>query len=125
MEKRKKRRYRKQLTVVFGQTTCNHVGLTDDVSESGLLLRASRIYPPGTGIFIDLSGSAFNQQKVRCKGVVQWAKRVPPRMVHMVKNGMGVIFTEVPPEYGQFIRQLDFGRGSLDAEVAPLMRKEA
>lgn len=105
MEKRRTRRYKKQLTVLFGERMREHIGFTVDVSEEGLLLRANRVYPPGTGVLLELS--ALDQQKMYCRGVVKWVKRVPPNLVHLVKNGMGIFLTEAPMEYWRFIQQLN------------------
>lgn len=104
MEKRRDKRHLKQLTVRFGEKGREHVGLSHDLSTTGLLLKGNRIYPPKTSIFLELSLNSG--EKVSAQGVVQWAKRVPPAMASLVQNGMGIKFIDVPSEYIKFIDSL-------------------
>ncbi len=106
MDKRIARRYMKQISVRFGERAGEHIGTTYDVSEKGVLLRSSRIYPPLTQLSIEF---LFPDKKtVYCQGGVQWARRVPPALARVIqKHGMGISLTGISPEYHQFIKKLD------------------
>jgi len=106
MEKRHSKRYLKGISVRFGtEGACNHVGLTYDVSENGILLKSNRTFPPLTKLTLELSISS--QQKTYCEGYVQWAKQAPPALARAIKKlGMGILLTNTPVEYGQFIDHL-------------------
>jgi hypothetical protein len=105
MEKRRSKRYLKAISVRFGTHECQHIGLTYDLSQSGLLLKSSRIFPPLTKLILELSPSS--QGKIYCEGYVQWAKQGPTALVHAIKKlGMGVFLINTPAEYNQIIDQL-------------------
>lgn len=107
MEKRRDKRYLRQVSVRFGEEAGSrqHVGFTFDLSKSGILLKSGRIYSPPTRLFLELS--LCNGKNVLAEGVVQWAKRVPPAMARVIqKHGMGIRFINVPIEYEEFIDTL-------------------
>jgi hypothetical protein len=106
MEKRLAKRYLKQVPTRFGdEADWSHVGVTSDISETGVLLRSSRIYPPSTMLSIKfvLPGG----ETAYCQGLVQWAKRVPPSLARIVqKHGMGISLSSASLEYRQFVKEL-------------------
>ena len=83
------KRLRKRLQLKFGIDMPNQVAFTEDISQQGLCIKTAMVLVPGSRLKIDLTlpdGSV-----TRLAGVVMWAKKVPPRMLHMVKKcGMGV-----------------------------------
>jgi len=107
MEKRHSKRYLKVLSVRFGTREYNHVGLTHDLSDNGILLKSNRIFSPLTKLTLELSIAP--QMKVYCEGYVQWAKQPPPSLVRIIKNvGMGILLVNTPLEYNQFIYELGY-----------------
>jgi len=70
----------------------NRVAFTEDISLQGLCIKTALVCPPGSRLKIDLSLPDGNVTQI--VGVVMWAKKVPPNMIHLVKKcGMGVRIT--------------------------------
>ena len=89
MEKRPQTRLPKRLFVRFGADLPIYVGYTSDISETGIFIKASTIFPPKTILKIALT--LPDDRVVLLTGAVVWAKRVPPQLARLVKkNGMGV-----------------------------------
>jgi hypothetical protein len=65
------------------------------MSDTGICIKTNNVFPPGTKVHIsvDVDGDLF-----KAEGVVMWAKIVPPGLVRMIKNGMGIKFTNMEPE---------------------------
>jgi hypothetical protein len=109
-EKRLNKRHGKQISVRFGEVSPDHFGLTLDVSQNGMFLKSNRIYPHQTKVVVSME--VAHGRTIQCEGIVQWAKRVPQAMALVVpKNGMGILLTNAPEEYGTFINQTN-GRDS-------------
>jgi hypothetical protein len=106
MEKRTGKRFFKETSIRFGEKTPEHIGLTHDVSLTGIFIKSSRIYPPETHLVLEIE--KHNGTKFQHKGVVRRAKRVPPGIARVTqKSGMWVSLTEHPEEYREFIHELD------------------
>lgn len=101
-DKRIINRLKKRLAVRFGTDEPSRLAFTEDISASGLFLKTTNIFRPGTliRIVMELEGGAV----VELEGRVVWAKKVPPQMIHLVrKSGMGVRivrFISGDEEYG-------------------------
>lgn len=63
-----------------------------DLSESGICIKTNTVFKPGTKLYMSIE---VEDRSFDATGVVQWAKRVPPRLINLVKCGMGVKFLEV------------------------------
>src|SRR6266516_134289 len=88
------KRHRKRLTLKFGVGAASRISFTEDISRQGMCIRSAVVSPPGTLLSIDLTLPDGNQ--VKMAGVVAWAKKVPPNMIHVIKKcGMGVKFTRI------------------------------
>ena len=86
----------------FGETSPDHVGLMLDLSPSGMFLKSSRIYPHQTKIVMSME--IAHGKIIQFEGIVQWAKRVPQALARiMPKNGMGILLTNPPAEYLNFL----------------------
>lgn len=88
------KRLRKRLTMKFGIETPSRVAFTEDISLQGICIKTAMVCPPGSRLKIELSLPDGNV--TRMAGVVMWAKKVPPNMVHLVKKcGMGIRITGI------------------------------
>lgn len=102
-EKRLNKRHGREVSVRFGESSTDHIGLARNLSHNGMFIKSSRLYPSQTQIVIKIDGSHGNT--IQCEGVVRWAKRVPQALAHLVQqNGMGIALTYSPEEYIEFIR---------------------
>jgi len=91
-EKRDIRRHKKRLSVRFGIDAPNRLAYSEDVSAHGLFIKTTNISSPGTCIKIELT--LPNNDSVFVEGMVRWAKKVPPQLIHQAKKcGMGVEIT--------------------------------
>ena len=107
-EKRDIKRHRKRLTVRFGIDAPNRLAYSDEISAHGIFIKTSNIVPPGTSIKIELT--LPNNDLVIFEGMVRWAKRIHPKMIHLTnKCGMGVEITKFiigETSYQQLIAEL-------------------
>lgn len=116
MEKQKQLRCIKRLQVRYGPDIPSHLGFTIDVSESGLFVKATIVYPPGTRLVLDLA--LPDGATISLRGEVSWVKRVPPSLArHLRKAGMGIAVLEPPVAYLDFVRSLTVG--SFPASALP------
>ena len=75
------------------------------MSETGLFVKTSRVYPPDTRLVIELF--LPDKRVLSLHGRVMWAKRVPPQLVRLLrKAGMGVELIDPPLEYLNLIQSL-------------------
>ena len=83
-------------TVHFGpQRPPEHTSFVTDMSESGLCVKTNKVYKPGTRLHLVIDTRERNYE---AEGVVMWARKVPVRLVQVLKNGMGIKFTRVSKE---------------------------
>ena len=113
-ENRDLKRCRKRLSLKFGVNGRSRVSFTEDITRQGMCIRSAVVSPPGTIINIDLT--LPDDKLVTMKGVVVWAKKVPPNMIHIVKKcGMGIKFTRIETgeeAFAQFCAEIE-GRSSV------------
>lgn len=89
------RRAHKRIEVRYGLEEPRFIGYSGNLSKSGIMVRAVRVFPPGSVLNLELRlpGGA-----VRVCGVVVWAREGPPQWVTTGRIGMGITFIETPPE---------------------------
>jgi hypothetical protein len=100
------KRLRKRLTMKFGIEVPSRVAFTEDISLQGMCIKTAMVCPPGSRLKIELSLPDGNVAKMA--GVVMWAKKVPPNMVHLVKKcGMGVRITGIDSGEEGYVKLCD------------------
>lgn len=88
-EKRNIKRHLRRLHVKFGVEAPSRLGFTGDVSVEGMFIKTTNVSQPGTKLRIELT--LPDKTVVVADGIVMWAKKVPPQVIHLVKKaGMGV-----------------------------------
>ena len=87
------RRSRKRLTVHYGPSEPRHIGYSGNISHSGMMIRTTRVFEPGTvlAIEMDLTG-----RKLSLRGQVIWARVGEVRWLPTGKIGMGIRFLQPP-----------------------------
>ena len=90
------RRARKRVEVRYGLEEPRFIGYSGNVSKSGIMVRAVRVFPPGSILTLELKLPGGTV--VRARGVVVWAREGPPQWVTTGRIGMGITFIESPPE---------------------------
>jgi len=96
------RRARKRVEVRYGLEEPRFIGYSGNVSKSGIMVRAVRVFPPGSILTLELKLPGGTV--VRARGVVVWAREGPPQWVTTGRIGMGITFIEPPQE---LLGQLD------------------
>lgn len=92
-EKRERKRNRKRLKVRFGVEYPKRVAFTEDLSSCGLFIITAQPELPGSKLLLQII--LPDEEEVIVRGRVQWAKKVPPNLVHIAKKGgMGVRLTQ-------------------------------
>ena len=108
MEKRSKDRVGKRLFVKFGKEKPEKVGFTEDVSPTGLFIKTTTVFQPGTVLRIELT--LPDHRTLLMAGQVMWAKQVPQSMLRLIKkSGMGVRLMQAGDDYKQFMTRLGDG----------------
>ncbi len=103
MEKRKERRLKKRVMVKFGESILERIGFTSNLSQNGLYINSTQIYPSGKKIKILLSdgGKSFS-----LKGEVKWSIKYPSHFHSYIPSGMGVYIKEAPGDFYEFVREI-------------------
>ena len=105
MEKRDTGRLPKRHFVRFGKGLPEYIGFTGDVSPTGIFIKTSNVFEPGTLLNIELT--LPNNRIVSVQGHVVWARRIPPNLIRFIKkSGMGIHLAQIPEDYRHFIRGL-------------------
>ncbi len=105
MEKRGKKRVLKRLSVRFGVQKPDHTAFTHDLSSSGFFLKTTTVFAPNTRLQIELT--LPDEKVIHVRGIVMWAKRIPPAFNRMIqKHGMGIHLFDIPDEYKALIERL-------------------
>jgi len=92
--KQKSRRGRRRVQVRYGVGEPRFIGYSGNISRTGVMVRAARVFPPGTVLDIELK---FPDHIFRLRGEVVWAREGSYQWVLVGRVGMGINFIE-PPE---------------------------
>ena len=96
-------------TVYYGpKNPPEHVSFITDLSETGLCIQTNRVFQPGTKLYMIIEVAS---RRFEAEGVVVWAKKVPPNLIQLVKNGMGIRFTRVDGDLMDVYNKKSEGRG--------------
>lgn len=107
-EKRQEKRHRKRLQVKYGPADLTKIGFTEDLSELGIFVKTSAVYPPQATIRLELTTPA--NEVILLEGKVMWARKVPATLVHKTKGGMGILisrFTEGEEVFRRICQEME------------------
>ena len=105
-EKRIFGRFKRRLPLRFGKGSLDVRGNSGNISATGLLVHANRVFPKGSVLAIEISLPSG----IVCSSEVQvaWAREAPPGTQGIVLGAMGVRFMGAPPEaYYGFLVECD------------------
>jgi len=87
-ERRFINRTRKRIVVRFGIDGATKMAFTENISETGFFITTAAVEPPNTHLKVELVTP--DQEIIKVRARVIWAKRVPAQLLRRVKGGMGV-----------------------------------
>ena len=107
-------RHRKRVQLKYGLEAASRIGFTEDVSDEGFFIKTEVVERPGAlmqfeltmpdGVFVELVGR------------VRWAKKVPAKLIHRIKGGMGIKIVHIKSgesAYRSFCEALNFRYGPM------------
>jgi len=96
-DNRIKTRHRKRIQLKYGLEATTRIGFTEDVSNEGFFIKTGRVERPGSLMVFELTMP--DGAVVQLEGRVRWAKKVPDKLIHRIKGGMGIKITSF--RYGE------------------------
>ena len=98
MEQRKQetKRHRRRIEVRYGPTVPHFTGFSGNISRSGIMIRAIRVFGPGVILNMDLD---FPGRTVRVRGAVTWAREGSVQLLPTGRIGMGIKLIDPPAEF--------------------------
>jgi len=94
--KQSSRRARKRVEVRYGPDEPQFIGYSGNVSRSGIMVRAIRVFAPGTVLTLELK---FPDAVFRVRGEVVWARQGPVQFLSTGRVGMGINFLQPSAEF--------------------------
>jgi PilZ domain-containing protein len=101
--KQTSRRARRRIEVRYGPDEPQFIGYSGNVSRSGIMVRAIRVFAPGTVLHLELK---FPDGTFRLRGEVVWARQGPVQFLSTGRVGMGINFLEPPAEFLGYVERL-------------------
>lgn len=106
-DSRNETRHRKRVQLKYGLEVANRIGFTEDVSDDGFFIKTGLVERPGSLLQFELTMP--DRVVVRLEGRVRWAKKVPAKLIHRIKGGMGIRITRFQSgeaDYRSFCEEL-------------------
>ena len=88
-------RQRKRVEVRFGLDKPQHIGYSGNLSTAGLMVRTTKVFPPGTVLAMELK---LSEGIYALEGMVIWARSGDVQWLQSGRIGMGVMFVNPPEE---------------------------
>ena len=91
MSKKKQgsQRFRRRVVVHFGPEEPRYIGYSRNVSRTGMMVGATKVFDPGTVLQIELE---LPDGRLRTTGLVVWAREGPVQWLATGRIGMGISF---------------------------------
>lgn len=97
------KRVRRRVEVRYGPEQARHIGYSRNVSRTGLMVGAARVFAPGTILNLQLT---FPDATFRLRGEVVWARAGSATWVATGRVGMGITFIDPPDDLLRAIKGL-------------------
>lgn len=103
MEGRRQRavRFRRRVEVRYGPGTPHFKGFSGNISETGIMVRAIRVFGPGVVLNMELD---FPGRTVLVRGTVLWAREGSVQLLPTGRIGMGIKLIDPPPEFFEALK---------------------
>lgn len=107
MKKRSEKRIKKKLLVHVGENGFEQMGITANISASGMCIATTEIFPLQSEILIWIAAA---DDIFALKGLVIWSRNREVRAFEGIPAGVGIKIKESVPGYAQFIETLKKNR---------------
>jgi len=94
--KQSSKRARRRVEVRYGPDQPQFIGYSGNVSRSGIMVRAIRVFAPGTVLNLELK---FPDGTFWVRGEVVWAREGSVQFLSTGRVGMGINFLQPPAEF--------------------------
>lgn len=95
------KRLRRRIEIHYGDGEPRHPGYSGNISTAGIMIRTTRVFPPGTILALQLK---FPEASFTLDAVVMWARQGNVQWLQTGKVGMGLMFVNPPPELVELLR---------------------
>lgn len=96
------RRVHRRVEVRYGPDRARYVGYSRNVSRTGIMVGAFRVFAPGTLLHLELT---FPSATFRLRGQVVWARAGGVEWVPTGRVGMGIAFLDPSDDFLSAIRE--------------------
>ena len=70
----------------------------------GLAIKTNKVFPPGTELLLALE---VDDKILLARGIVRWARQVPPLLINYVRCGMGIEFIAISKRFKRFLVKME------------------
>ena len=95
------KRLRRRIEIHYGEGEPKHPGYSGNISTAGIMIRTTRVFPPGTILALQLK---FPESTFLLDAVVMWARQGSVQWLQTGKVGMGLMFVNPPAEMVELLR---------------------
>ena len=100
-------RAHRRVEVRYGPDQPQFIGYSGNVSRSGIMVRAIRVFAPGTLLNLELK---FPDGTFRVRGEVVWARQGPVQFLSTGRVGMGINFLQPSAEFLGYLERVSAPR---------------
>ena len=97
-------RMRRRTQIRYGVGKPEFTGFSGNMSTNGLMIRALRVFEPGTVLELEVQIGA---RTYRVQGSVRWAREGSAHLLHTGRIGMGIKFIKPSAEFIRALAALD------------------
>lgn len=101
--KQASKRAHRRVEVRYGPDQPQFIGYSGNVSRSGIMVRAVRVFAPGTVLNLELK---FPDGAFKVRGEVVWAREGPLQFLSTGRIGMGINFLQPSAEFLEYLERM-------------------
>jgi len=101
------KRAHRRVEVRYGPDQPQFIGYSGNVSRGGIMVRAVRVFAPGTVLNLELK---FPDGTFRVRGEVVWARQGPIQFLSTGRVGMGITFVQPSAEFLGYLERVSAPR---------------
>ena len=90
------KRVLRRIEIKYGRQKPQFTGYSGNISRSGIMVRALRVFGPGTILQIELKAPG---RTLRLQGKVKWARQGNIRLLGTGRVGMGIRWVQTPEDF--------------------------